>query len=111
MSKRYLWDEKEQKLVEIGDDWRPTFRKECNSTEELVYGGMRATDGTPINTRAKHRKYMKEKNLTTVDDFVKTWPKELEKREAYRGKPGTTYPERKEIREAIERAWYRQMKS
>jgi len=33
------------------------------------YDGLRATDGTDISTRAKHRAYMKAHNLTTIDDF------------------------------------------
>lgn len=46
------------------------------------YDGMRAQDGTDISTRAKHRAYMKERNLTTVDDFAGTWKKEAQDRAA-----------------------------
>ena len=36
---------------------------------DLHYDGLRATDGTDISTRTKHREYMKRHNLTTMDDF------------------------------------------
>ena len=48
------------------------------------YEGMRATDGTDISSRSKHRAYMKANNLTTVDDFSKTWSKNAEDRQAFR---------------------------
>lgn len=47
---------------------------------ERHYDGLRAQDGTPIDTRAKHRQYMKERNLTTIDDFSSTWKKAAEER-------------------------------
>jgi hypothetical protein len=48
------------------------------------YEGMRATDGTDIGSRSKHREYMKRNNLTTIDDFSKTWSKAAEERQAFR---------------------------
>lgn len=33
------------------------------------YRDLRASDGTDISTRTKHREYMKRTGLTTVDDF------------------------------------------
>lgn len=49
---------------------------------ERHYDGLRAPDGTPIDTRAKHRAYMRDNNLTTVDDFAGTWKRDAEQREA-----------------------------
>ena len=49
---------------------------------ERHYDGLRATDGTPIDTRAKHRAYMREHGLTTVDDYTQTWAREAEARAA-----------------------------
>ena len=49
---------------------------------EKHYEGLRAPDGTPIDTRAKHRAYMKANNLTTVDDFALTWRKDADERRA-----------------------------
>lgn len=48
---------------------------------ERHYDGLRATDGTPIDTRAKHRAYMRERGLTTVDDYRDTWAKEARARD------------------------------
>lgn len=48
------------------------------------YDGMRATDGTPIDSRTKHREYMKKNNLTTADDFKETWARAQKEREEYR---------------------------
>lgn len=42
---------------------------------ERHYDGLRATDGSDISTRAKHRAYMKAKGLTTADDYRETWKK------------------------------------
>jgi predicted nucleic acid-binding Zn ribbon protein len=46
------------------------------------YDGMRATDGTDISTRSKHRAYMKAHNLTTADDFSSTWKRAEQERTA-----------------------------
>lgn len=48
------------------------------------YDGMRAPDGTDISSRTKHRQYMKEKGLTTADDFTGVWGKAQQQRELYR---------------------------
>jgi hypothetical protein len=42
-------------------------------TSDAIYDGLRASDGTDISTRSKHREYMKRNNLTTADDFTETW--------------------------------------
>lgn len=39
------------------------------------YDGLRASDGTDISTRSKHRAYMKQHNLTTIDDFKQEFSK------------------------------------
>lgn len=49
---------------------------------ERHYDGLRAQDGTPIDTRAKHREYMKRNNLTTIDDFASTWQRDAKERAA-----------------------------
>jgi hypothetical protein len=50
------------------------------------YDGLRATDGTDISTRSKHREYMRANNLTTADDYTQTWAKaEAQRREVFSG--------------------------
>lgn len=54
------------------------------------YDGLRATDGTDISTRTKHREYMKRKGLTTADDFTETWKRAAkERRELLAGRDPT----------------------
>lgn len=48
------------------------------------YDGMRASDGTDISSRTKHREYMKSRGLTTADDFKGTWKKTEAERTALR---------------------------
>lgn len=40
------------------------------------YDGMRATDGTPIDSRSKHRAYMRDNGLTTADDYKGQWARQ-----------------------------------
>lgn len=49
---------------------------------DAIYDGLKAADGTDISTRAKHRAYMRQHNLTTVDDFTETWKQAAREREA-----------------------------
>lgn len=97
------YDEKLGKLVEgpgqrridgpSGDSWRFSDR---------IYSDkpFKAHDGTIIDSRKKHREYMKRHNLSTVDDFKGTWDKARERREAvFTGKA-----DREARREAIARA-------
>lgn len=50
------------------------------------YDGQRATDGTPIDTRTKHREYMRANGLTTIDDFTQHFQRTGQERERhYRG--------------------------
>jgi putative FmdB family regulatory protein len=51
-------------------------------TSDAIYEGLKATDGTDISTRAKHREYMRKNNLTTVDDFTQTWARAAREHEA-----------------------------
>jgi hypothetical protein len=44
------------------------------------YEGLRASDGTDISTRTKHRQYMRDKGLTTIDDFKDTWQRDAKER-------------------------------
>lgn len=81
---------------EVGDDWRNTESRAPVSTEELVYGDIRATDGTPINTRKRHREYLKQNGLCMAADYSKDY----QEREAGRRDRQDT----KEYREMVERS-------
>jgi hypothetical protein len=66
------------------------------------YDGMRATDGTDIGSRSKHREYMKRNNLTTIDDFSKTWSKAAEERQAFRSGAHQDTSLRSDLAQAIQ---------
>jgi len=66
------------------------------------YEGMQATDGTDISSRSKHRAYMKANNLTTIDDYSKTWSKNAEDRNAFRGATHQDKSLRQDIAQAIQ---------
>lgn len=67
------------------------------------YDGLRATDGSDISSRTKHREYMKRHGLTTADDYKEAWAKAEKARTEYRttGKGGAIT--RNDIAETIAR--------
>lgn len=44
------------------------------------YDGLQATDGTPIDSRTKHREYMHRHGLAMADDFKGAWAKAADRR-------------------------------
>ena len=71
-------------LVEVTPDYQPELRKDSGALwGDRSYDGLKATDGTDISTRTKHREYMKRHNLTTADDYKQTWDRAREQRERY----------------------------
>ena len=91
-------------FVEVTDDYEPPLRTVTDAAlwNDRSYDGMQATDGTPINTRTKHREYMRINNLTTVDDFKNTWAQERKRRDAYfSGQRGAGAVKREDIARAI----------
>lgn len=68
------------------------------------YDGLQATDGTPINSRTKHREYMKANGLTMADDFKQTWKDAAKEREAVRTMKKGDPELRKEVAEQVYRA-------
>lgn len=92
-------------LQSIGDYTRNPIRPECpdhGAMERVLsvvpgmsglanvlagdrhYDGLRATDGTDISTRTKHRQYMKANGLSMVDDYKETWKQAQKERDAIR---------------------------
>jgi hypothetical protein len=100
--KIYHYDEKLGRMVEgpgrsrsegSGDGWRFSDRSYSATP-------FKAHDGTVIDSKAKHRDYMKRHGLTTADDFTGEWARAKVKRESvYQG----TH-EREARREAIAHA-------
>ncbi len=101
--RRYMYDEASKSVVEIGQDWTGAERRAPVATEELTYGKLGvATDGTPIDSRKKHREYMRQNNVALVSDFPQTWAKEERARADIR----EGRADKAERREAIGRAMH-----
>jgi hypothetical protein len=83
--KRYIqMREPPYELIEVTADYQPELRTDSGALwGDRSYDGLKATDGTDISSRTKHREYMKANNLATVDDFKQTWAKAQQQRERY----------------------------
>ena len=66
---------------------------------DRLYDGLRASDGTDISSRSKHRDYMKRNGLTTADDYRGEWAKAAQERAALRA--GIDPSRRPDIERAI----------
>ncbi len=100
--RRYIQSkEPPYELIEISDDYQAPMRTDSGALwGDRSYDGLRATDGTDISTRTKHREYMKANGLATADDFKETWAKAQERRERLFTEGGTIT--KRDIRSAIE---------
>lgn len=87
---RYKYDAKADKVVEITTE-RETNRKNTSSAlwNDAHYYDARTTDGKDIGSRKKHRMYMRDNNLTTIDDYTNEWKAAAEEREHYKANGGT----------------------
>jgi len=103
MRKTYHYDEATQQMVEgpaprrgegSGDGWR--FSDRLYSAAPFV-----GHDGTVINSKRRHRDYMRRNNLTTVDDFQGEW----ERKSKERAKFYTEGTDREERRQEVARAF------
>lgn len=93
------------------EDYQPPARAlDAPVMVDRFYEGATVHDGErirDIGSRRKHREFMREKGLTTVDDYTKTWEKAAEARDLRRTQfkmPSKTR------REAIARALYQKWK-
>lgn len=68
--RRYVWNNETQTLDEIGLDVELPARVELATGGH--YEGLRATDGTRIDTAKRHREYMKANGLAVESDFTRT---------------------------------------
>lgn len=101
----WRWDERSGRMVELGKGSAssgPDDRSGLQIMTDGYYDGLRATDGTDIGSRRKHREYMKANNLALADDYKETWSKAQRERE----KAATGQHDKKNRRESIERTIY-----
>jgi hypothetical protein len=86
MRRTYRYDKKRGEMVEV---YRDASEHKIKYISDAHYDGLRATDGTDISTRKKHREYMKQHGLTTADDYSSSWAKAKKEREDYYTRGGT----------------------
>lgn len=68
--RRFVWNNETQSLEEIGLDVELPARVELQTGNH--YEGLRATDGTRIDTPRRHREYMKATGFAMESDFART---------------------------------------
>lgn len=92
--RRFVWNPELKTLVEVDPDYEQVSRQDGVGSlwNDRSYDGLRATDGSDISSRSKHRSYMKRNGLTTADDYKGEWSNAEKRRDAYRtvGKGGAT---------------------
>lgn len=99
--RRYRYNPETKAVEEVGADWTDAERRAPVATEELTYGGMRATDGTRIDSKKRHREYMKQNGLAMASDYTEAHAKAAQQRENFfAGKH-----DHKGLKEAIGRAY------
>lgn len=107
---RWVWDEELGNLVDARD-YRPHEKAiHANIMVDRFYEGAFIHDGEKIRdigSRRKHREFMREKGLTTVDDFKDTWARNEKARYERRTQLRTPSKTR---REAIAKALYQKWK-
>lgn len=82
--RRYVYDEEIGAMVEVTQQRESMNARDRGALwNDRHYDGARATDGTDISTRARHRAYMKRHGLTTADDFSSSWERARTEREKY----------------------------
>lgn len=89
-------------LDDLALDDLPIVDQKVEVFGEAHYDGMRAVDGTPIDSKRKRREYMNARGLADYGDFAGT----RAKAEKMRQELSTTGGDHKERREQIERAIY-----
>lgn len=98
----WVWDAAQQKLVRPEEYHAPVRALDAPIMMDRFYENTAATDGTDIGSRRKHREYMREHGLTTVDDYRQTFEQRAAQREAVKA----GHVPSKTRRETLERAMY-----
>jgi hypothetical protein len=65
-----------------------------------------ATDGTPLNSRDRHRIYMKEHGVTVASDYQEHFEKERQARDNFYKTGNRSDADRKQRREDVGRSIY-----
>jgi hypothetical protein len=81
--RRFVQDRDTLEFHEVGSDYAPVVANTDSALwGDRHYAGMQTSDGTDISTRSKHREYMRQHGLTTIDDYGHDhWQKAAAQRE------------------------------
>lgn len=95
-----MWDNDLKRMVPAGSE---RVDKRVPVVGDSHYVGLKSPiDGTDISSRRKHREYMREKGLTTADDYKSEWAQAQKSREAMlTGQPFDTKRRREQIAKAV----------
>lgn len=97
---KWIFNPKTQQLEEYGAAVEAGANIGLQINTDSHYEGLRTTDGVPVNSRRKHRQYMKDNDLALVGDYKESW----KRAEKIRNDPATGRAERiKDVREAVDR--------
>lgn len=100
--KTWHYDERLGRMVEGPAPHRSEGSGDGWMFSDRLYSGtpFKAHDGTVIDSKKKHREYMRRHGLTTADDYKRTWDQAAERRaDVYTGRN-----DREARREAVARA-------
>lgn len=79
--RRYIQDPITGELIERDYYTPPSEGHSAYVQGDSIYADLgRATDGAPIDSRTKHREYMRAKGLTVADDFKGQWQRQAKDR-------------------------------
>jgi hypothetical protein len=81
---RWVYTDRGQPLSEpiwVSEDWANPGHETGRRSDAEIYNNLRATDGTPIDSRTKHRNYMKANGLAMTEDFKEHFKKAEKRRE------------------------------
>lgn len=113
MRRRFVYREVvpgQVKAIEIGGEESLDARRAPVPTEEIVYGNARATDGTPINSKRKHREYLKATGSAMYSDYSPELRQKLNAERIAKANGDTPQDKRERIeaiRESIEKLKHR----
>ena len=102
MRRTYHYDEATRTMVEGP---APARGASPSIVSDRLYSDrpFRGHDGTLIDSRRKHRDYLKRHNLTTADDFKEVWKEKAEERAKFFKEGDQREERRADVLKAVEK--------
>ena len=96
---RWVWDAQAGKLVDAANYVPAEHARNAPIMVDRFYEGARMLDGADVGSRKKHRRYLKDRGVTTADDYAGKggeWERAAERRKRF-GRLPEDSAHRKEI--------------